>query len=440
MRIKSRYTVINSFEEGTLIYTWKNGAQVFITKGEYSDDITALFSNECERIKNEDLVKLFTVDDDANEIMQVVVNYYKNAFDPTRLSFIIMPNNICNFSCRYCYQTHDKKQMTNEIADRFIDAVKNHYYQNGIKEFYIEWFGGEPTLSYPMIQKVTNELSDFFNQYHVIYSYGITTNGYLLDRNMADYLLSHRFKFFQITLDGGRDSHNSNRPLHNGEATWDTIFQDLMYMKNSVINDFQVAVRVNFDYQTFDTVSQLLNDMQEKLDSRFTVFFHSIEKWGGENDQNFDVIEGELEPFMRKILMDEAIKRGVEPYLNFKFFNPFGRVCYAGYPYHFTLGTDGLLRKCNEEDEKIDKFNVVGTIVHGKIELNLEKWGGYALPGGIKGFNDKCLECLYLPACYGQNCPKHRIQDEKISCPADFIVSDDILYSKYIFMASRCAK
>lgn len=153
--------------------------------------------------------------------------------------------------------------------------------------------------------------------------------------------------------------------------------------------------------------------MRDELDHRFTVFFHSIEKWGGENDQNFEVIEGELEPFMRKILMDEAIKRGIEPYLNFKFFNPFGRVCYAGYPYHFTLGTDGLLRKCNEEDEKIDRFNVVGTITDGKIDLNLEKWGDYALPGGAKGFSDKCLECLYLPACYGQNCPKHRIQDKR---------------------------
>lgn len=257
---------------------------------------------------------------------------------------------------------------------------------------------------------------------------------------MTDYLLSQHFKFFQITLDGGRDTHNINRPLYSGEATWDTIFQNLISMKNSVMDDFRVAVRVNFDYQTFDTVSQLLDDMRDELDHRFTVFFHSIEKWGGENDQNFEVIEGELEPFMRKILMDEAIKRGIEPYLNFKFFNPFGRVCYAGYPYHFTLGTDGLLRKCNEEDEKIDRFNVVGIITDGKIDLNLEKWGDYALPGGAKGFSDKCLECLYLPACYGQNCPKHRIQDKKISCPADFAVSDDILYSKYMFISSQCGK
>ena len=109
---------------------------------------------------------------------------------------------------------------------------------------------------------------------------------------MTDYLLSQHFKFFQITLDGGRDTHNINRPLYSGEATWDTIFQNLISMKNSVMDDFRVAVRVNFDYQTFDTVSQLLDDMRDELDHRFTVFFHSIEKWGGENDQYFEVIEG----------------------------------------------------------------------------------------------------------------------------------------------------
>lgn len=44
---------MNTFDEGTLIYNWKNGAQVFITKGEYNEDILALTNNECDKIKKQ---------------------------------------------------------------------------------------------------------------------------------------------------------------------------------------------------------------------------------------------------------------------------------------------------------------------------------------------------------------------------------------------------
>ena len=59
-------------------------------------------------------------------------------FDPTNLSFIIMPNNICNFRCKYCYQEHGKKVISDENIDKFIKAIKNYYYDHGLKDFYIE--------------------------------------------------------------------------------------------------------------------------------------------------------------------------------------------------------------------------------------------------------------------------------------------------------------
>ena len=432
----SKYTVISNMEEGMLIYNTKNGAQLFFEK-DYDDDDYKLFLEEkYDSMKNNLLLNLFCVDDDVDETSIVLSSYYKNFYDPTNISFIIMPNNCCNFSCIYCYQDHDKKVMTSETAQKFISAIKSYYYEHGIKNFYIEWFGGEPFMSYEMIKKVTNELNYFFKDKKVNYHYGATTNGSLLTKERLDFLIESKFDYFQITIDGGEKTHDRNRPFINGEPSWKKIFDNLKLLK-TYEEDFNVVIRVNFNDETALTIDELLTKISNELDERFTIFFHSIGKWGGKNDSKLSVIDSSLEPYVMKLFMDEAIKYNVEPRTNYHYVDPFSRVCYAGMPYHFTLGTDGMLRKCNEEEQELDKFNIVGTINNEKIEIFIDKWSKFVLPGGHATLEKKCLECKYLPICFGQSCPKNRVLNNNITCPGDLSIIDDIILNKYKLYYSR---
>ena len=92
----------------------------------------------------------------------------------------------------------------------------------------IEWFGGEPLISFGMLKDVTNELNRFFKRNKISYFYGATTNAYLLDNEKIDFMLASGFKFFQITLDGNKDTHDKQRPLRDGSPTWETIFNNLV--------------------------------------------------------------------------------------------------------------------------------------------------------------------------------------------------------------------
>ncbi|MDL2292791.1 SPASM domain-containing protein [Acholeplasma sp. OttesenSCG-928-E16] len=154
-------------------------------------------------------------------------------------------------------------------------------------------------------------------------------------------------------------------------------------------------------------------------------------KWGGANDDKLNTLEGNMVSVVMKMFIDEAVKKKVVPLLNYLHLEPFGQVCYAGMPYFFTLGTDGLLRKCNEEDEKIDSFNVVGSILKGKLDIFHEKWSNFVLPYEKSFLDDKCSECKFLPICFGLNCPKTFVERGSRNCPEIFKIANEVLLGKY---------
>lgn len=433
---KSFYTIIQNFDSETLIYNTKNGIQVVLPKDdeELKSDLNILnIGTECDLIKNDIIKKAFCVEENIDEFDVIMTNYYKQMFDPTNLSFIIMPNNICNFKCIYCYQNHDEKIFSEETICNFINAIKDYNETVGIKKFYAEWFGGEPFMTYDILVRITDELSSYFEKNKISYHFGATTNGSLLSDKRIKYLLDHKFDYFQITLDGNEETHNKTRPFMNGKGTWKSICSNLKKMHERSEHDFHVAIRVNYNNETFEKITDLFEFIKNELDDRFSVFFHTIGKWGGKQDDLFDVIEPALEPYTTVMLMEQAVEYGIEPRTNYDFYNPFRRVCYASMPYHFTVGSDGKLRKCNEEDDKTDEFNIVGTIENGKIEIDLQKWSKFVLPGGSSSISQKCKECVYFPICFSQNCPKMRVLTGEDSCPHDLSVMAEVLMNKYRF-------
>ena len=160
----SRNTKIREDNEGYLIYKLKYGAQVFALKNEMNDDFNYLVNHHFDKITNKEIRKIFLYDSNMDEVAEVLATYYTTFFDSSYLSFILMPNNICNFNCIYCYQSHNKKFFSQDTIKNFIKAVKVYHFENGLKKFRIEWFGGEPMMSFDMIKKITLELKPFLKK------------------------------------------------------------------------------------------------------------------------------------------------------------------------------------------------------------------------------------------------------------------------------------
>src|SRR6185312_15005420 len=148
-----------------------------------------------------------------------------------------------------------------------------------IRNFGIHWFGGEPLYGFPAIEDLGPFFCEMVDKHKWNYSVTMTTNAYLLTREVAAKLLSWRIKTFQITVDGAEDQHNLNRPARDGSGTFQTIFTNLRELAKFP-DDFFVRLRVNFDNDTHPYLESFMDMLQQSFgtDPRFQLAFHAVGK------------------------------------------------------------------------------------------------------------------------------------------------------------------
>ena len=99
----------------------------------------------------------------------------------------VNPTLNCNFSCWYCYETHSRTMMSDEVMRRTIKCAERIIKRSDIRNFELDWFGGEPLLGFNKIVKpVSLAIKEICTAENVKFQCGITTNGYLIDKSMVD--------------------------------------------------------------------------------------------------------------------------------------------------------------------------------------------------------------------------------------------------------------
>ena len=78
-----------------------------------------------------------------------------------------------------------------------------------------------------------------------------TSNGFLLNNAMIDFLRDKN-ACFQITLDGGKDTHDSTRFTKNGLGSYDVIINNI---KRLIKANLYVILRINYTSTNLMSVS-----------------------------------------------------------------------------------------------------------------------------------------------------------------------------------------
>ncbi len=116
------------------------------------------------------------------------------------IALTIKPTLSCNMKCRHCFNgdkinTHERIDK-NEVI-KFMELACRDY-----KDVKVTFHGGEPTLAgnefYKQMFQVQHELS---NQYGASFSNNFTTNGLLLDEELADLLIEND-TLINVSFDG----------------------------------------------------------------------------------------------------------------------------------------------------------------------------------------------------------------------------------------------
>ncbi len=182
---------------------------------------------------------------------------------PSNNHLVFEVTNKCNLKCSYCIYgdlyhgfsqraTHyldlkKAKKIFDYMVDRW-NSPMNRSHNKGIR---IGFYGGESLLNISFIKEMVSYARKIPLK-HNYFTFGLTTNGTLLDRHM-EFLVENRFHIL-VSLDGDEQS-NGYRVFHNGEPIFKKVFRNVKKLRRRFPGYFE-------KYVNFTSVIHRLNTLE----------------------------------------------------------------------------------------------------------------------------------------------------------------------------------
>lgn len=357
---------------------------------------------------------LVPIDRDEKALLK---NLYIQSVGNSVLTLIINPTEECNFRCKYCYEDFPNNYLSEETVNRIIHFVEmNLKHYTGLR---VMWFGGEPLLGMPAIRHLSKAFISICKKARKPFSAQITTNGYLLTYETFVELVKCGVCSFQITVDGIKEIHDSQRIHKSGKGTYEIILRNLLAIRDGRKYPAQIVLRTNFTIKLYHQLDDYINNFCNLFvdDKRFAIDIHLVGNWLGRADHA--LIEDIAEVDAYRMIYSAVLKHpiGIRN-LTTMFMNPEGCVCVAAKRNSFLISSNGDIHKCTLIFET--PGSKVGEIPITSEPMNIDesktaKW--------IGEFNycDKVENCSIAPLCFGDHCPLARVTGERkkgdMCCP-----------------------
>jgi uncharacterized protein len=303
----------------------------------------------------------------------------------------VIVNLHCNFRCRYCYEGSQKGRsfMSAGTADQLIAFIRQRF-QPDMTRLTLDFYGGEPLLSAPLIRHIAGSLKPFIESQGAAFEITLVSNGSLLTPRMVERLLQVGLKRAKITVDGPPENHNLFRPYRSGRPSFATIMKNMGECAELI----KLGINGNFTKDNYHKFPELFAYLTAygltparvhrlsfspviQISDEFSTLFcggcaSCNEKW-------LTVAA----PFLHR----EIVQRG------FRTDEIAPSLCMAEVDNSFVAHYDGTLYQC------------VAMIGHREYACG-DIWSGmkeyrqqYHLDHWRK--EEKCRECVYLPLCFG---------------------------------------
>ncbi|MGZ4107554.1 MAG: radical SAM protein, partial [Tumebacillaceae bacterium] len=225
----------------------------------------------------------FLVRKSVDEMRRAEMLHQDTIASEGHLSLILLPNEDCNFRCKYCYESFAKNFMKDWVQEGVLKYLEKnlHKYQT----LHISWFGGEPLTAMPIIERISERVLELCKQHKVRYVSSMTTNGYNLTVNVMKKLLKYRVMNFQITLDGIEETHNCTRVRLDGANTFERIVNNLRNIRDNIPNrTFKIIIRGNINRNVLNIIDNYVDFLADEFaaDGRFQTHWSPVGNWGGE--------------------------------------------------------------------------------------------------------------------------------------------------------------
>lgn len=323
----------------------------------------------------------------------------------------INPTLDCNFSCWYCYEKHIRhSKMQPDTLKSTLLYIDSILLNPTIKHFELGFFGGEPLFFFDSIaKKIISHTHDLCNKLNKSLHIHFTSNGSLLNDSITKFLSKFSCGF-QITLDGGKESHNRIRYDKNKRGSFDTIIQNIFHLVQSEID---VIIRVNYTSENVDSVYSIYQSFKT-IDSSYKKFIKfDFQRVWQDRIERFDETEDKIKTIRQKFT--DAGFQVLSNYIPHDARNS----CYGDKLNHVLINYNGDVFGCTARDftseKRIGYIDSLGIIHYDSTSIY--KRNHSKLSKSI------CRKCRIAPIC-GGGC-KQRALESLESNECTFNYSED---------------
>ncbi len=396
------FIVQDENREKFIVYNSRTGALALISQ-EQLDELNAFVQEEIDpeinKLAKQALTCGFIVPQKVDERFLVQTNIMLGRYNTARLSLTLAPTMACNFRCPYCFESgfHTHGCMSADVMAKVVTLAEQK--MKGTKHFHVSWFGGEPLLAMPVIEKLTASFHKLCEQNHVDYSASIITNGYYYTKENAEKLKQLSVQRVQITIDGPQEVHDSRRFLVNGSPTYSVIMQNLIETHGIL----PVSLRINTDTDNVGAVNDVVAFLKaNNLNDSVYPYLAPVVSHENAVTYNSGICMSEEEFSLQtlKFLQDNDL-----PVMNL-YPRVVGNYCSADSLNSYAIDDKGNVSKCWEAIG--DSRFLIGKLTNEGFELT-DTDVIFRTLSFNPIYEADCQSCKLLPVCAG-GCPKLRAE------------------------------
>lgn len=201
----------------------------------------------------------------------------------------------CNLRCKHCYADSDnnkyERELTTYEGKKLIEDL--HHFNVPV----ILFSGGEP-----LIREDILDLVDYARRYNIRST--ISTNGTLIDKEMARKLKERKVGYVGISLDGIGKRHDDFR---GSKGAFDSALQGI---RNCQEAHQKVGLRFTINSNNYDELKEIFYLVKEEKIKR-VCFYHLVYSGRGSEMMKEDISHEETRRAMN-IIINNAMKLGSE--------------------------------------------------------------------------------------------------------------------------------
>lgn len=374
------------------------------------------------------LQKGIFVCDDADETEAYIRKREEYERSSGEYTITINPTLACNMSCWYCYESHkNMPAMSADVKQSVLLLIDKLLADNKLKKLNLSFFGGEPLLYFDkVVVDIINHAKMQCKAFDAKLSIHFTTNAYLLTDNVLKHLEGLDVSF-QITLDGGKQVHDSVRKTKGGEPTYARIVE---HIHQTLSRGFSVGVRFNYTAKSIPSFIDVVKDFSHLQQEQKQLVNFTFQRVWQDNEGDASQVEQQVEHIERAFeqagLFVNNAKSYIVPY------------CYADGVNTAVVNYNGDLFKCTARD--FAPKSKEGTLAaDGTLRWNERLRKRMSIRHG----SDTCLQCRIYPICHG-GCSQMKLEapDGISSCPKGY--DDDkikkIMEGRALYLLTSCKR